>query len=116
MDSPVTFEEVEARRAEAERGAYVEREGALRDMRAVLSTREGRRVVWWLLSEAGLYRATPPGPLEDLSYAAGERNQGQKLLARVIESDAEAYLDMIRERLISEPGAASAGTKQGKRQ
>ena len=109
MSDPITYGEVEAKRDEDARAAFVAREQGLRDMRAVLSTQAGRSVVWWLLSEAGLYRATEPGPIEVLAYAAGERNQGQKLLARVIEADVDAYLEMSRERL------GGAKTKQEKR-
>jgi hypothetical protein len=107
MSEPITYGEIEARREEEARAAFVAHEQELREMRAVLGTKEGRSVVWRLLSEAGLYRATEPGPIEILAYGAGERNQGQKLLAWVIEADVDAYLEMSRERL--------GGAKQEKR-
>jgi hypothetical protein len=67
------------------------------DLRAVLATDAGRRYVWYLLGQTGLYRTSFATHSNQMSFNEGQRNVGLKLQAEVIEVDPSAYLKMINE-------------------
>lgn len=69
-----------------------------KDMEWVLSDERGRRFVWWLLEEAGVYNSSFDGTTEGTVYNEGNRNMGLKVLARIHETSPEKYLQMIKER------------------
>ena len=67
------------------------------DMRKVLSMSEGRRVIWKLLSEAGIFRDPFNQNSNLTSYALGQKERGLTLLSMVMEADASAFYQMHRE-------------------
>jgi hypothetical protein len=76
----------------------MERDALLADARAVLRTAEGRRLLWWLLNEAGTYSTTyVPGDSHASAFAEGRRNVGIQLEVTLAQADPLAVVDMQRE-------------------
>lgn len=76
----------------------LEREALLADARAVLRTPEGRRLLWWLLGEAGTYSTTySPGDSHGTAFQEGRRNVGIALEVTLAQADPMAVVDMQRE-------------------
>lgn len=82
----------------------------------VLSTIQGRRLMWRWLSLTGLYRNPFSTNALAMAFNAGQQNVGQQLLAEVNRISPEAYVLMMREAndgssaaVAGEPGT-NAGT------
>lgn len=83
--------------------------------RFMLSTTQGRRFLWWILGECGLFRASFSGNSSTF-HAEGERNIGLKIVARLdainpiafpqlmldMKADEEARKDKDQENHVSE--------------
>ena len=68
----------------------------LSDMRAVLATREGRRVLWRLLETCKVFGSVwHPSAL--IHFNAGQQDVGHLILAKITEANDEALLLMMRE-------------------
>lgn len=68
------------------------------DIRAVMRTAEGRRVVWWILGEAGHTSVSyVPGDPHATTFREGMRNVAVLLDARLGQVDADMVLLMQRE-------------------
>lgn len=66
------------------------------DTRAVMSTREGRRYVWGLLGDAGVYRTSFTGNATTY-FNEGKRDIGLRVLADITRACPEQYLVMQSE-------------------
>lgn len=78
---------LDATRAEVEVG----------DFKWVMSNPRGRRFVWRLLTQAGVFRSSFTGSSETF-FREGERNIGLKVLAMVHEHAPGAYSQMLEEQ------------------
>lgn len=67
------------------------------DLRVVCSTVQGRRVLWSLLCDAGLFRAECHANVGDQYFAAGQRNMGCQLLNAINALDPSLYHTMALE-------------------
>jgi hypothetical protein len=72
------------------------RQQELNDVRAVLSTREGRRMFWRYLDFCGVYRTSFQGQFQTF-FNEGQRNVGLVLLSDVNEADPKAHALMLEE-------------------
>ena len=66
------------------------------DMRYILSTKSGRRFIWNLLGECGVFQCSFDGSSKPF-FKEGERNVGLKILVRLNDADPQAYVTMINE-------------------
>lgn len=80
------------RLADAKRKA----EQALLDIEWLLSSVEGRRVLWRLLDLTGVYRSSYTGNSETF-FREGARNVGLILLADIQRANPEGFLTMLKE-------------------
>lgn len=85
--------EREAQKQEQER----RRKQELDDLRELLSTRHGRRIMWRLLAEAGVYRTTFRTSAE-MAFLEGKRALGLTFLHDIQEACPERYVEMLKER------------------
>jgi len=67
------------------------------DTKWLMSSRRGRRIIWRLLSEAGVYRSSFNTNAMQMAFAEGNRNYGNKLLAAINALCPEQYHVMQRE-------------------
>lgn len=91
-------ERTAATRAEEERLA---REKEQNDLRWVMGSKQGRRFMYRLLSEAGLYRLSINlGNTDSLltAFNEGQRNIGLQMLGEITEACQDRYTEMLAEQ------------------
>ena len=68
----------------------------LNAFKAVMNTRDGRRTIWWLLEQCGVFRSSFTGT-ESTFFNEGQRNVGLILIADINAICPEQYLVMLTE-------------------
>lgn len=66
------------------------------DLRFIMSTKTGRRFIWTMLGDSGLYQSSFTGNSETF-FKEGLRQGGLRLLAHVTSACPDAYIKMIQE-------------------
>lgn len=69
----------------------------LSDLEWVMSDGRGRRVVWRLLEQAGVFRLSYTGDALSTAFNEGQRNSGLRLMADCLEAAPEKYTLMQAE-------------------
>jgi hypothetical protein len=69
------------------------KESEINDLKFLLSTDQGRRFIWKLISKCGVFRQSFTGNSQTF-FMEGERNIGLFVLDSVMEADPEAYVKM----------------------
>lgn len=82
---------------ERERKVKRNRAQELLDLKAVLATVEGRRILWRFMGECGVEQTTFNPNAAMAAYASGRRDAGQMLKGWIVEADERAYLTMMQE-------------------
>lgn len=59
--------------------------------RAVLSTPQGKRVLFWVLEQASVYRDAFAGEDAPTNYTLGQQSIGRRLIGKMDELDARTY-------------------------
>ena len=72
------------------------RDTELEDLRLLISKQWGRRLVWRILEQTGMYRTSFTGNSTTF-FNEGQRNIGLWLVDEVLSADADMYLSMIKE-------------------
>jgi hypothetical protein len=67
------------------------------DMRWLMSSQQGRRIVWRLLERAGIYRTSFSGDANRTFFNEGARNVGLSLVADIHANAPEMYALMTQE-------------------
>lgn len=73
------------------------------DFRWLLADERGRRIVWNLLGEGGIFRASYTGEAISSAHREGERNAALKLHAKVMQHAPQQFVRMLAEA-ITTPG------------
>lgn len=68
------------------------------DIKWLMSSPRGRRLVWWLLDITGVYRTSFSSQRGGTDFNEGGRNTGLKLLAKVQEHCLDKFVEMLREQ------------------
>ena len=68
------------------------------DLRSVLKTPEGRRLVWGVLADSGIFQLSYTGEAPSTDFNEGKRSVGLKLFRRLLDVKPETYLQMTLER------------------
>jgi len=67
------------------------------DLKWLCATKRGRRIVWRLLEQSGVFRLSfDPNALK-MAFAEGNRNYGNRILAMLQSVAPEAYITMTKE-------------------
>lgn len=67
------------------------------DMKHVMSSEQGRRFVWGLLDQAGVFRISFTGEVNSTIFNEGNRNAGLALFNDVFGLCPDLYLQMAKE-------------------
>ena len=67
------------------------------DLRIVLSTREGRRTIWWMIHTSGVHKRSAVASGSDTYFNEGLRFMGRMIYNLVWENFPETYLLMSNE-------------------
>jgi len=76
--------------------AKQKRDRELSDIRKIVSMPEGRRFIWRVLSEAGIFRSSFTGSSSTF-FLEGSRNQGLWVLRDLTEAKSDAFNQMLQE-------------------
>lgn len=67
------------------------------DIRWLMESEQGRRIVWRLLNSTGVFRSSFSSDALAMAFAEGNRNTGLQLMAQVHELCPDLYPEMVRE-------------------
>jgi len=70
----------------------------IEDIKWLMSSPRGRRLVWWLLDVSGIYRTSFSSSRNVTDFNEGGRNVGLRLLARVNDHCLDSYEKMLQEQ------------------
>jgi len=73
------------------------REREVDDLRAVVATPEGRRVMWRMLEHCGVFRSTFTGHGARDAFNEGARNVGLFVMGELAEAEPEVITTMLKE-------------------
>jgi hypothetical protein len=87
-------------RAQAERQLRerIARENEESDIRWLMSSRRGRRMLWRLMDHAGVFRSVFSTNATAMAFAEGNRNYGLRILTMVTALCPEHYPAMMKEQ------------------
>lgn len=98
MDShPTDTAAQEAHREELKLRAQLAARTEVDDIKWLMSSKRGRRIVHRVLEGAGVYRISFHTNALQMAFNEGNRNQGNALLAMVTTHCPERYIDLLNE-------------------
>lgn len=86
----------------------------LNDLRKVLKTLEGRRLIWWFLSESKLFRSSFTLNSMQTAFNEGLKDTGYELLRRINEVDINAFGQMQKEHISEQANKRAIRAQQRK--
>ena len=100
MSQPDPFDHAsqEAQQRQRADKARLETQREADDLKWLMGSRRGRRIVWRQLERAGVYRLSFNTNAMQMAFAEGARNEGLRLLALINATCPESYLDMLKEQ------------------
>jgi len=84
-------------KAERELRDRLAKENEEADIKWLMGNKRGRRVLWRLLDQAGVFRSSFNTNAMSMSFAEGNRNYGLRTLALIHEQCPELYPTMMKE-------------------
>jgi hypothetical protein len=82
--------------ADAGKKLSIQRRNELNDLRRVLETTEGRRVIWRILEKCGVYRSVWH-PSAQIHFNCGQQDLGHWVQAEITNADQEYLFLMMKE-------------------
>lgn len=95
---PLDTREQERSRLDAEQRARNARETEVGDVKWLMGSKRGRRIVWRQLERAGVFRLSFNTNAMAMAFAEGNRNEGLHILALIHASCPELYPVMLKEQ------------------
>ena len=83
---------------EAAARAAVDRQTEIGDFKWLMTQKRGRRYVWRLLEQAGVFQTSFTSDALAMSFNEGQRNLGLRILGFIHEHAPESYLEMLTEQ------------------
>lgn len=93
----LTFAVRIAAKQNAELRDRLARENEEADIKWLMGNKRGRRVLWRLLDQAGVFRSSFNTNAMAMSFAEGNRNYGLRMLALIHSQCPELYPTMMKE-------------------
>lgn len=103
MDEHLSLDEQESLRERA-REATLAANQLRDDLRNMMATQFGRRLMWGILADAGIYRSSFSESGKAMAYREGQRSLGLKYLTLLSLHCPEQYDQMTRENRITTTG------------
>ena len=85
-------------KADQAKRAKLARETEVEDMKWLMSSKRGRRIVWGLLERAGVFRLSFNTNAMQMAFSEGGRNAGLYLVAMINTHCPEQYQAMLQEQ------------------
>lgn len=97
MIDPLDTAALETQRISREEKAKLDAQKEADDIKWLMSSKRGRRIVNSLLQQAGVFRLSFNTNALQMSFNEGNRNTGLRLLAAITEHCPDRYTEMINE-------------------
>lgn len=94
---PLNIHDQDRAREDKQLRTKLERETEEADLKWLMGTRRGRRIVWRQLERAGVFRSTFNTNAMQMAFSEGNRNAGLYTLAQIHTLCPELYTTMVRE-------------------
>jgi hypothetical protein len=95
---PLDLKGQEKRKSEKEIRDRLSRETEEADIKWLMGSRRGRRILWRLLDHTGVFRLSFNTNAMQMAFAEGNRNYGNRTLAAIHSTCPELYPLMIKEQ------------------
>jgi len=99
---PLDLRSQERSKAERELRERLARENEEADIKWLMGNKRGRRVIWRLLDQAGVFRSSFNTNAMTMSFAEGHRNYGLRILGMIHTQCPELYPTMMKEQTADE--------------
>lgn len=96
---PLDIQSHEDKKLQSELQLKLDNEAEEEDIKWLMQSKRGRRVIWRLLEQAGVFRLSFRPDAMQMSFAEGQRNSGLRILALVHDLCADLYPVMIKEHV-----------------
>lgn len=96
---PLAMDDQDEQNEAASKAAEDRRKELVSDFLWLMGDRRGRRIVWRMLSEAGVFRSSFSPEALTIAFNEGRRDSGLKLLAQTNELCPDLYTTMMKEQL-----------------
>ena len=104
---------VESRQAKLQQKAKRRAREDADDFKWLLSSKRGRRIVWRLLEQTGVFRSSFNNNSMAMAFAEGNRNLGLQMVAQVHALRPDAYALMVTENANDDRDTDDDGDAQG---
>ena len=94
---PLDLRGQEREKAEKEVRAKLDRENEEADLKWLMGSKRGRRIVWRLLENSGVFRMSFNTNAMQMAFAEGNRNFGNRTLSLIHSHCSELYPQMVKE-------------------
>jgi hypothetical protein len=95
---PFDLHEQEARAQKKKERELLEQQGEESDVKWLMSNKRGRRIIWRLLNQSGVFRLSFNTDSMLMAFAEGNRNFGNRILTLVHSQCPELYPVMVKEQ------------------
>ncbi len=95
---PLDIQQQETEKTNRELRLKLSKENEESDIKWMMGTRRGRRVLWRFLDQAGVFRISFDPNAMQMSFNEGNRNSGLRLLNMVHSISPELYPVMLKEQ------------------
>lgn len=95
---PLDLQSQEREKKERDLRLTLDRESEEADIKWLMSNKRGRRIVWRLLDQAGVFRLSFNTNAMTMAFSEGNRNYGLKMLGMIHALCPELYPTMLKEQ------------------
>lgn len=95
---PLDIRSQERAKAESDERNRLARDSEEADLKWLMGSKRGRRIVWRLLDRAGVFRLSFNTNAMTMAFAEGNRNEGLRILAQIHALCPELYPVMVKEQ------------------
>jgi hypothetical protein len=95
---PLDIKAQERSKSDRDLQERVERESEESDVRWLMGNKRGRRILWRLLDQSGVFRSSFNTNAMAMAFAEGNRNYGLRTLAMIHALCPEQYATMMKEQ------------------
>ena len=96
---PLDINSQERTKADADQRSHLARDTEEADLKWLMGSKRGRRIVWRLLDRAGVFRLSFNTNAMQMAFAEGNRNEGLRVLAQIHALCPELYPVMVKEQV-----------------
>lgn len=94
---PTDIEAIQQKQAEKKQHARHLDEIRNSDLQRLMSAKWGRRIIWRLLEDCGVFRSTFNESALLMAFKEGNRNLGNQYLAEITSLCPDRYIEMLKE-------------------